>query len=154
MRGRKRAFGSPHSRRRGAEVQFHARKVFKQARWGSRKARKEAPTAIRIFPHKTNAVVLHPLEGHDGTPFHADAEAVLAQVPRRGVPMILHEVKVEKGKPRPTKAYAMSSGQHLVQRLRKLAKLPSTFALDACRHGGMTSRKSMGDLAKTLDAEK
>ena len=26
----------------------------------------------------------------------------------------------------------------LVRRLRKLAKLPSTFTLDACRHGGMT----------------
>jgi hypothetical protein len=101
---------------------------------------KDAPTAIRIFHHKTNAVVLHPLEDNDGTPFYADAEAVLAQVPRRGVPMILHETrrKVEDGKPKPTKVYAMSSVQHLVQRLRKLAKLPSTFTLDACRHGGMT----------------
>jgi hypothetical protein len=26
----------------------------------------------------------------------------------------------------------------LVRRLRELAKLPSTFTLDACRHGGMT----------------
>jgi hypothetical protein len=26
----------------------------------------------------------------------------------------------------------------LVRRLRKLAKLPETFTLDACRHGGMT----------------
>jgi hypothetical protein len=101
---------------------------------------KDAPTAIRIFHHKTGAVVLHPLEDHDGTPFYADAEAVLAQVPRRGVPMILYETrrKVVDGKPRSTKVYAMSSVQHLVQRLRKLAKLPSTFTLDACRHGGMT----------------
>jgi hypothetical protein len=54
--------------------------------------------------------------------------------------MMLHEVRrtVEDGKPKPTKVYAMSSVQHLVQRLRKLAKLPPTFTLDACRHGGMT----------------
>jgi hypothetical protein len=32
----------------------------------------------------------------------------------------------------------MSSVQHLMQRLRKLAKLPATFPLDACRHGGTT----------------
>jgi hypothetical protein len=88
--------------------------------------RQDAPTAIRIFHHKTGAVVLHPLEDNDGTPFYADAESVLGQVPRRGVPMILHETraKVEDGKPRPTKVYAMSSVQHLVQRLRKLAKCP------------------------------
>jgi hypothetical protein len=72
--------------------------------------------------------------------FYADAEAVLAVVARRGIPVILHETreKVEDSKPRPTKLYAMSSVQHLVQRLRKQAKLPSTFTLDACRHGGMT----------------
>jgi hypothetical protein len=32
----------------------------------------------------------------------------------------------------------MSSVQHVVQRSRMLAKLPLTFTLDACRHGGMT----------------
>jgi hypothetical protein len=104
---------------------------------------KDAPTSIRIFHHKTGAVVLHPLEEmNEGETilFYADAEAVLTEVPRLGVPMVLHETrrKVEDGKPRPTKLYAMSSVQHLVQRLRKAAVLPATFTLDACRHGGMT----------------
>jgi hypothetical protein len=54
--------------------------------------------------------------------------------------MVVRETRreVDNSKPRPTKVYAMSSVQHLVQRLRKLAKLPTTFTLDACRHGGMT----------------
>jgi hypothetical protein len=29
----------------------------------------------------------------------------------------------------------------LVRRLRELAKLPSTFTVDACRHGGMTEQE-------------
>jgi hypothetical protein len=101
---------------------------------------KDAPTAIRIFHHKTGATVLHPLDDVDGTAFYADAEAVLAKVPRRGVPMILHETrdKIEDDKPRPTKLYSASGMAKLVRRLRKLATLPSTFTLDACRHGGMT----------------
>jgi hypothetical protein len=92
------------------------------------------------FRHKTDAVVLHPLEDRDGTAFYADAESILAQVPRRGVPMVLHvpRGKTADGKPKPAKPYAMSSVEHLVQRLRKAAGLPTTFTLDACRHGGMT----------------
>jgi hypothetical protein len=106
------------------------------------------PTAIRITHHKTGAVVLHPLEetvvGENGQServlFYRDAEDVLAELPRRGIPMILHEVrdKVEDGKPRPTRLYSASGMAKLVRGLRKLAKLPETFTLDACRHGGMT----------------
>jgi hypothetical protein len=87
-------------------------------------------------------LVLHPLEDGDGTLFYADAEAVLAQVPRRGVPMVLcqppGEIDGKPKPPKPPKPYAMPSVQHIVQRLRKVAGLPSTFTLDACRHGGMT----------------
>jgi hypothetical protein len=49
---------------------------------------KDAPTAIRIIHHKTGATVWHPLEEttDEGTiKFYADAEQVLARVPRRGV---------------------------------------------------------------------
>jgi hypothetical protein len=56
-------------------------------RWTDYRGR-EAPTAIRIFHHKTGAVVLHPLQDGDGTLFYGDAEDVLAKVPRRGIPMI------------------------------------------------------------------
>lgn len=62
-------------------------------RWTDYRGR-EAPNAIRIIHHKTGAVVLHPLE--EATPggvlqFYAEAEDVLSHLPRRGVPMILHE---------------------------------------------------------------
>src|SRR6266446_6511116 len=106
------------------------------------------PRRSRITHHKTGAVVLHPLEetivGESGKPervlFYSDAEAVLAKLARRGIPMILHETrdKVEDSKPRLTKLYSASGMAKLVRRIRKLAKLPPTFTLDACRHGGMT----------------
>jgi hypothetical protein len=100
----------------------------------------DAPTAIRIFHHKTGAIVLHPLQDGDGTLFYGDAEEVLAKVPRRGIPMILHETrdKSEHGRPKPTKLYSESGMAKLVRRLRAEAGLPTTFTLDACRHGGMT----------------
>lgn len=108
-------------------------------RWTDYRGR-EAPTAIRIFHHKTGAVVLHPLQDADGTLFYGDAEDVLGKVPRRGIPMILHETRerTEEDKPKPTKLYSASGMAKLVRRLRVLAKLPATLTLDACRHGGMT----------------
>jgi hypothetical protein len=108
-------------------------------RWTDYRGR-DAPTAIRIFHHKTGAVVLHPLQDGDGTLFYGDAEEVLAKVPRRGIPMILHETrdKTGPGKPKPSKLYSESGMAKLVRRLRNEAGLPSTFTLDACRHGGMT----------------
>jgi len=108
-------------------------------RWTDYRGR-EAPTAIRIFHHKTGAVVLHPLQDGDGTLFYKDAEEVIAQVPRRGIPMILHGTggKTECDKPKPAKLYSASGMAKLVRRLRDEAGLPSTFTLDACRHGGMT----------------
>jgi hypothetical protein len=62
---------------------------------------------------------------------------VLAKVPRRGVPMILHQ---GRGDPEKTTAtlYSASGMAKLVRRLRVVAGLPETFTLDACRHGGMT----------------
>jgi hypothetical protein len=65
----------------------------------------EAPHALRIEHHKTGATVLHPLEVVDGVDgnaevqFYADAEAVLAQVPRRGIPMILKRLRDGTTKP-------------------------------------------------------
>jgi len=47
--------------------------------------------------------------------------------------MILREVDDGKSKP-----FSMSGMQKIVQRMRKELKLPVTFTLDACRHGGMT----------------
>jgi hypothetical protein len=81
-------------------------------------------------------VVLHPLETTEGgkrVQFYADAESVLAQVPRRGVPMIL---KLKRdGTVEPYTAMMMAK---IVRKVRDVAKLPSWFTLDSCRHGGMT----------------
>jgi hypothetical protein len=116
-------------------------------RWTDYRGR-EAPTAIRILHHKTGAVVLHPLEEiitadngrRERVLFYADAEAILAQLPRRGISMILHEARGRShdGNSKPTRLYSESGMAKLVRRVRELAELPSTFTLDACRHGGMT----------------
>jgi hypothetical protein len=104
-------------------------------RWSDYRG-KEWPNNIKIEHHKTGATVLHPLE--ETTPdgivkFYDDAEAVLAKLPRCGVPMILREVR--KGV---TKPYSFSGMQKIVHTMRDKIGLPSTFTLDACRHGGMT----------------
>ncbi len=57
---------------------------------------KEWPNHIKIEHHKTGATVWHPLEETtaDGVvKFYGDAEAVLAKLPKRGIPMILREVR-------------------------------------------------------------
>jgi hypothetical protein len=108
-------------------------------RWTDYRGR-DAPTAIRVFHHKTGAVVLHPLQDSDGTLFYGDAEDILGKVPRRGVPVILHETRVKN---RTWKAeayqtlYCKRYGE-AIRRLRKDSGLPATFTLDSCRHGGMT----------------
>jgi hypothetical protein len=92
---------------------------------------------IRIEHHKTGAVIDHPLEEKltDNTiiKFYDEAESILANLTRRGVPMILREVNDGISKP-----YSFSGMQKIVQRMRKEIGLPVEFTLDACRHGGMT----------------
>jgi hypothetical protein len=96
----------------------------------------EAPTAIKVEHHKTGAVVWHPLEEtttNGVVKFYADAEAVLAHLPRRGVPLILKARR--KGGTDPYRPNHMAK---LVRRLADSFGLPTAFTLDACRHGGMT----------------
>jgi hypothetical protein len=101
---------------------------------------KEWRSAIKILHHKTGAVVWHPLEDTvDGVTvqFYSEAEAILAQLPRRGVPMILREIETLNGVA--FKPYSYSGFEKIVQQLRKkIDGVPSHFTLDACRHGGMT----------------
>jgi hypothetical protein len=101
---------------------------------------KEWPNAIKILHHKTGATVWHPLEDIlDGVlvRFYPEAEAVLEKLPRRGVPMILREIKTRGGVA--FKPYSYSGFEKLIQNLRKkISGLPGYFTLDACRHGGMT----------------
>ena len=69
------------------------------------------PNIIRVAHHKTGTVAPHPLQEAlpDGTvvKFYADAEEVLAALPRRGVPMILREVSDGVAKP-----FAFPTMQH------------------------------------------
>ena len=79
--------------------------------------------------------------GNVTTKFYEDAEAILANLPRRGVPMILREVIPPRGRTdqkTTSRLFSISGFQKIVQRLRAEIGLPSTFTLDACRHGGMT----------------
>jgi hypothetical protein len=96
----------------------------------------EWPNAIRIFHHKTGQLVWHPLEEvtEDGVvKFYEDAEAVLARLPRRGVPIILRQISEGASKP-----FSFSGMEKIVQKMRKDLGLTQTFTLDACRHGGLT----------------
>jgi hypothetical protein len=96
----------------------------------------DAPNAIKINHHKTGAVVWHPLEevmDQGVVQFYAEAEAVLAALPRRGIAMILKQRR--DGTCEPYTAMQMSK---IVRKLRDRLGLPNSFTLDACRHGGMT----------------
>lgn len=102
----------------------------------------DAPYAIRIFHHKTNEIILHPLEERTSSglvKFYADAEEILSQLPRRGVSLILREIKDGIGKP-----YSFSGMHKIVHKMRDQLGLPQTFTLDACRHGGMTELEEAG----------
>jgi hypothetical protein len=97
---------------------------------------KDWPNAIKIEHHKTGAIVWHPLEevtDRSIVRFYEDAEAVLSRLPRRGVPMILREVREGVAK-----TFSFGGMQKIVQTMRAKIGVPSTFTLDACRHGGMT----------------
>ena len=105
--------------------------------WSDYRGR-NAPTAIKIEHHKTGAEVWHPLEEAtpDGTVirFYEDAEAVLGHLPKRGVPLILKLRRDGKT----TDSFRPNHMAKLVRKLADRFDLPSTFTLDACRHGGMT----------------
>jgi hypothetical protein len=83
---------------------------------------------------------VHPLEETiegELIQFYPEAEAVLAKLPRRGVPMILREIR--KGEQVAFKPYSFSGFEKMIQQLRRqIEGVPAHFTLDACRHGGMT----------------
>jgi hypothetical protein len=128
--------------RSSASSGYSDRKISSQAIFaGPIIAAKSGPTAIRIEHHKTGELVWHPLgETVDGvtTRFYQDAEAVLANLPRRGIPMILREVFPQRNEYAAHKSFSISGFEKIVQRMRKVLGLPSYFTMDACRHGGMT----------------
>ena len=111
---------------------------WRAASLGPTIAGENAPTAIKIEHHKTSAVVWHPLGEDDrdtvSLRFYDDAEAVLARLPeaRRAADPETHgatETPIRLGRT----TWPNWSGSS-----RTSFGLPSTFTLDACRHGGMT----------------
>ena len=85
----------------------------------------KAPTSIRIEHHKTKAEVLHPLE--EVTPdgkvlFYAEAEEILAKVPRRGVPVVIRQYQDGH-----TGLWNAMRINKVVRKLREELKLPSIF---------------------------
>lgn len=86
----------------------------------------DMPTAIKIEHHKTGAQVWHPLEEETSTgviKFYEDAEAILARLPRRGVPLILKQRR--DGTTDPFKP------NHMAKLVRKLA---DKFGDACCLH--------------------
>jgi hypothetical protein len=100
------------------------------------------PNMIRVEHHKTRRMVLHPLEetqGGERVLFYAEAEEILAKTPRRGTPVVLR--KYRDGTCAPWTGMRVNK---VVRKIRADLGLPSTFTLDACRHGGMTELEEAG----------
>ena len=80
---------------------------------------------------------------------YPELDDAIAKLPRLGVPLVLFRPqrgpKDESGQ-RVPRLYSEAQAQHLVQKIRKLARLPAHFTLEACRHGGMTE---LGDAELT-----
>lgn len=118
--------------------------VMGHMKWSDYRA-PSAPSTIRVVHHKTNKIAPHPLEEETESGvvrFYAEAEEILARLPKLGIQMILRQVgknaKKESGKEGAI-PWVYSSLNHAVARLRKKVEgVPMHFTLDACRHGGMT----------------
>jgi len=83
-------------------------------RWSDYRS-KEWPSAIKILHHKTGATVWHPLQDTvDGVvvKFYPGAEEILEKLPRRGIPMILREIKTRNGVA--FKPYSYSAFQKII----------------------------------------
>jgi hypothetical protein len=112
----------------------------------------ERPTKVRVFHRKTRRREWKLLEagGRNRQLLYPELEALLAKLPRLGIPVVMFIPKrgamnEETGKRTP-RLYSESYAQHLVQEIRKDAGLPAYFTLEACRHGGMTE---LGDAELT-----
>lgn len=104
----------------------------------------ERPTKVRVIHHKTRRSVWKVLESRSGSGtrrLYPELEDAIAALPRLGVPLVMFKpVRGPKGEDgaRLPRLYSEPYAQHLVQQIRKDARLPATFTLEACRHGGMT----------------
>lgn len=99
---------------------------------------------LKVLHHKTGVEGWHPLvDPESGERLYPEAEAILAQVPRRALLVCVDT----NGEPYATQAFAK-----LVARIRARAIKTdgermsglAGFTLDACRHGGMTELEEAG----------
>jgi integrase len=116
----------------------------------------DRPTEVRIFHHKTRATVWMPLEAKETDPATGEAtrvllypelEAMIAELPRLGVPMIMLEPKrgsKDQSGNRTARPYSEPCSQHIIQKARAKADLPAHVTLEACQHGGMTELGDCG----------
>ncbi|MGB6660894.1 MAG: hypothetical protein WBE90_17905 [Xanthobacteraceae bacterium] len=91
---------------------------------------KEWPDAIKILHHKTGATVWHPLEeAVEGAvvKFYPEAEEILAKLPRRGVPMILREIKTRNGVA--FKPYSYSGFKKIVRNCARRSRIYLAISL-------------------------
>lgn len=100
----------------------------------------ERSDCVRIVHHKTGEIVWHPLEAN-GERFYPELEAYLAELPRRGLLIIVSPG--ERGPPRP---YSFSYAKRIAREARSAAGLAEHITMTACRHGGMTE---LGDAELT-----
>lgn len=99
------------------------------------------PDAVEVDHHKTGERVWLPLEAYDPDAgamkmFFPELEARIRALPRLGIPMVMF--RPQRGTVKTPRCYSEPYAQHLVQRARTKAKLPTHVTLEACRHGGMT----------------
>lgn len=117
----------------------------------------DRPNKVRIFHHKTRKRVWKLLEttAHSKgkasqRQLYPELENAIEALPKLGVPMIMFTPergpKDNSTGKRTPRLYSEAHAQHLVQKIREAAKLPPTFTLEACRHGGMTE---LGDAELT-----
>jgi len=96
---------------------------------------KDNPTQIRVEHQKTGEMIQHPLEDTKSgvrTLFYEEAEQVLSHLKRIGVGLIM------RPGPQGARQWHVHTMDRHVRALREKLGLPSTFTMDACRHGGMT----------------
>ena len=104
----------------------------------------QRPNEVRIFHHKTNVIVWHPLE-EDGERFYPELEARLADVERAAITIVVTPGK--RGIPRP---YSLSYANRIVRKAAQIAGISEHVTMTACRHGGLTE---LGDAQLTEQEE-
>lgn len=103
------------------------------------------PDKIRLKHRKNDALALHPLEyiDEDGETvlLYAQAEAVLAKVPRYGTSIVTKK----NGQLFGDGTFLAHEVREMADKLREEGKLSApSFSLDICRHGGMTELEERG----------